>query len=206
MRAVAAAPANSGFRSCAQRRRSCQLRATLWSCVAKGGPCTSGKCCRCIQAQGEEGNVALAWPAFRTRIGGRVRNSGSSAKGERFDMNFGMVASAKGAWFLNAKSDYGSCWSVNGIPGGYCRGTYFVSLPVRRGCIRDERECSRRRLASNALLACRRFKRRACCADRGTAHCNRLNRLQSSRSLHSYRLFSAAHCLSSFMFFQQARH
>ena len=101
---------------------------------------------------------------------------------------------------LNAKSDYGSCWSVNGIPGGYCRGTYFVSLPVRRGCIREERECSRRRLASNVLLACRRFKRRACCAVRGTAHCNRLHRLQSSRSLHSYRLFSAGHCLSSFMF------
>ena len=53
---------------------------------------------------GEEGNVALAWPAFRTRTGGRVRNYGSSAKGERFDMNFGMGASAKGAWSLSTQN------------------------------------------------------------------------------------------------------
>ena len=39
---MAAAQANSGFRSCAQQRRSCQLRATLWSCLATGEPCTSG--------------------------------------------------------------------------------------------------------------------------------------------------------------------
>ena len=48
---MAAAQANAGLRSCAQRRRSCRLRATLWSCLAIGGPCTSGTWCRCIQAK-----------------------------------------------------------------------------------------------------------------------------------------------------------